>query len=82
MDYFVTYLKYLRDYYLLHDCTSDQEGVAGAKVTTLVAAVGEYEKYLTCISNYYKLSGNVIEKKTDEPDEEVMKRYNLERKFH
>ena len=82
LDYFITYLKYLRDYYLLTDTTTQLEDTVNMKTATLVAAVSEYEKYINCIGNYYKLNGNVIEKKTDEPDEEVTKKYNLEKKFH
>jgi hypothetical protein len=82
LDYFITYLKYLRDYYLLTDTTTQLEDTVNMKTATLVAAVSEYEKYISCISNYYKLNGNIIEKKTDEPDEEVTKKYNLEKKFH
>lgn len=82
MSYFITYLKYLRDYYLLADNNAQLENVIDTKTATLVAAVSEYEKYINCISNYYKLNGNTIERITDEPEEEVAKKYNLEKKFH
>ena len=42
----------------------------------------EYEKYINCINNYYKLNGNIAEKISDESEEEVAKKYNLEKKFH
>ena len=48
----------------------------------MVAAVDEYEKYINCINNYYKLNGNIAEKISDESEEEVAKKYNLEKKFH
>lgn len=82
LSYFITYLKYLRDYYLLTDNVAQLEETVNVKTATLVAAVSEYEKYITCIGNYYKINGNAIEKITDEPDEEVTKKYNLEKKFH
>lgn len=82
MDYFITYLKYLRDYYLLTDKVVDIDDTNNVKTATLVAAVSEYEKYISCIGNYYKLNGNTIERITDEPEEEVAKKYNLEKKFH
>ena len=82
MSYFITYLKYLRDYYLLADNNASLESVIDTKTATLVAAVSEYEKYINCIGNYYKLNGNTIERITDEPEEEVAKKYNLEKKFH
>ena len=82
MSYFITYLKYLRDYYLLNDNIAQLEDTINVKTATLVAAVDEYEKYINCINNYYKLNGNIAEKISDESDEEVAKKYNLEKKFH
>ena len=82
MKYFITYLKYLRDYYLLTDSVAQAEDTVNVKTATLVAAVNEYEKYVNCINNYYKLNGNIAEKISDESEEEVAKKYNLEKKFH
>ena len=82
MGYFITYLKYLRDYYLLTDSNAQLEDTINVKTATLVTAVDEYEKYINCINNYYKLNGNIAEKISDEPEEEVAKKYNLEKKFH
>lgn len=82
MKYFITYLKYLRDYYLLTDSVAQSEDTVNVKTATLVAAVNEYEKYVNCINNYYKLNGNIAEKISDESEEEVAKKYNLEKKFH
>ena len=82
MKYFITYLKYLRDYYLLTDSVAQSEDTVNVKTATLVAAVNEYEKYVSCINNYYKLNGDIAEKISDESEEEVAKKYNLEKKFH
>ena len=82
MGYFITYLKYLRDYYLLTDSNAQLEDTINVKTATLVAAVDEYEKYINCINNYYKLNGNIAEKISDESEEEVAKKDNLEKKFH
>ena len=82
MGYFITYLKYLRDYYLLTDSNAQLEDTINVKTATLVTAVDEYEKYVNCINNYYKLNGNIAEKISDEPEEEVAKKYNLEKNFH
>ena len=82
MKYFITYLKYLRDYYLLTDSVAQSEDAINVKTATLVAAVNEYEKYVNCINNYYKLNGDIAEKISDESEEEVAKKYNLEKKFH
>ena len=39
-------------------------------------------KYVNCINNYYKLNGDIAEKISDESEEEVAKKYNLEKSFH
>ena len=82
MGYFITYLKYLRDYYLLTDSNAQLEDQINVKTATLVAAVNEYEQYINCVHNYYKLNGNNVERISDEPEEEVAKKYNLEKNFH
>ena len=82
MDYFITYLKMLRDYYLLTEPEPTNEKNVSLKTATLVAAVSEYEKYITCITNYYKLDNNTVKKISEESDEEVSKKYNIEKKFH
>ena len=82
MKYFITYLKYLRDYYLLTDSVAQSEDTVNVKTATLVAAVNEYEKYVNCINNYYKLNGDIAEKISDVSEEEVAKKYNLEKKYH
>ena len=82
MKYFITYLKYLRDFYLLTDSAAQLEDTINVKTATLVAAVDEYEKYINCINNYYKLNGDIAEKISDESEEEVAKKYNLEKNFH
>ncbi len=82
MGYFITYLKYLRDYYLLTDPIAQSEDTISVKTATLVAAVSEYEKYINCINNYYKLNGNTVERISDESEEEVAKKYDLEKRIH
>ena len=82
LDYFITYLKFLRDYYLLTAENKNADDEIDVATATLVAACSEYEKYENCITKYYKLNGNVIERISDESEEEVAKKYNLEKKFH
>ena len=82
LNYFVTYLKMLRDYNLLTNQQADLNKIVDLKTTTLVAAVSEYEKYQTCIFKYYNVKNNSIERLTEEPEEAVSKKYNEERKFH
>ena len=82
MDYFVTYLKCLRDVHLLNEAPANNPEEVNVSTAALVTAVNEYESYKTCITKYYTLEDNVVKRITDDPEEEVAKKYDLERKFH
>ncbi len=82
LSYFIMYLRFLRDHYIINGGSTENQESTDLKVATLVAAVSEYDKYKTCIMNYYKLNGGVVERLTDESEEEVAKKYNSERSFH
>jgi len=78
LDYFVTYLKLLRDHYILTEKTAEEK----LKTASLITAVKEYENYNSCITKYYKIVNNEIKKISDEPEEEVEKKFEKERTFH
>ena len=80
LDYFVCRLQLLRDEEVL--LNTDKAMDKNAKLTTLTAAISEYNNYKSCISNYYKTENNVVERIVEGTDEEVAKKYNAERKFH
>ena len=82
MDYFITYLRCLRDAHLLNEAKVDTPEEVNVSTAALVTAVKEYESYKTCITKYYKLDGNTVKRITDDPEEEVAKKFDLERKFH
>lgn len=82
LSYFITYLRFLRDYYTLSEPNGENNVGDELKMASLTAAVSEYDSYRTCIAKYYKQVGNAIEKTADGTDEEVLKRYNSEREFH
>jgi len=79
MEYFITYLKYLRDYYILTNQCVTSTGEDNIKVTALVAAISEYEKAQKCINNYYNADGTRI---SDEEPNVVLEKYNKEKAFH
>jgi len=81
LEYFVTYLKYMRDYYILTEpLPTDKENL---KVTALVTAVGAYEKYRSCKDKYYCTKEDGTEEALIEgTPEEVKTKYELERNFH
>lgn len=54
LDVFVSYLKMVRDYYIITSSDKMTEGEAYI-INTIHSAVGEYEDYKTCINKYYKV---------------------------
>lgn len=79
LDYFVTYLRYLRDSYLL----TLNINLKDPKIISLCQAIGEYEEYSTCINKYYKLSNKMIESIDKEKSkEEIQKAYQIEKTTH
>lgn len=81
-EYFVTYLKLLRDYYLLTgplvtEITEDQFELA-----SLVTAISEYEKATSCINNYYLVENGVATRIIEGTDEEVLEKFSAEKAFH
>jgi hypothetical protein len=78
-EYFITYLKFLRDYYILTESLILNSGEENLKIATLATAIAEYEKYQTCVNNYYTSNGL---RKIEGTAEEVQTKYNSEKKFH
>jgi hypothetical protein len=82
MDYFITYLKFMRDYYILTEPLILEGGEENLKIASLSTAVSEYELYQTCENNYYGFDGTKIIYKVEGTSEEVQQKYNLEKSFH
>jgi hypothetical protein len=84
MDYFITYLKFMRDYYILTESLVLDTGEENMKIASLATAVAEYEKFKNCIYNYYVISeqGVTIARKGNTSEEETLKLYNTEKEFH
>lgn len=82
MNYFVTYLKFMRDYYILTEPLVLESGEENLKIATLASAVSEYEKYQTCEQNYYSFDGTKIVYKIPGTTEEVQQKYSAEKNFH
>lgn len=76
MDYFVTYLKFMRDYYILTEPLVTENGEENLKIASLATAISAYNKYQTCKSwcDSLEVSAN--------KDEILLKKYNTEKKFH
>lgn len=82
MGYFVNYLKFMRDYYILTEPLILETGEENLKIAALATAVSEYEQYQTCIHKYYGFNGTQVIYKTSDNGEEVQQQYNKERTFH
>lgn len=81
LDYFITYVRFMRDYYLLTEDIYDP--MKNQKIYYLCAAVQEYDAYYNCIHNYYNISKNLVElKDKTKTKAEIDKLYRLERAEH
>ena len=78
IDYFVTYLHYLRDHHILTSEPSQDD----LPFIALEAALSEYNDFKNCIFKYYKVTKTNVTKIIDAPDEEVRKKFSEERNFH
>ena len=79
MEYLVTYLKFMRDYYILTEPLVLESGEENLKIASIATAISEYERYKKCINNYYFENGS---RKIEGTSEEVQNKYNIEKKFH
>jgi hypothetical protein len=61
---------------------SGGEQTINIKTASLVAAVNEYENYVTCITKYYRFNGKAVERIADEPEEETAQKYRTEKNYH
>ncbi len=82
MDYMVTYLKFMRDYYILTEPLILESGEENLKIASLATAVSEYEQYQLCEHKYYGFDGTKVVYKVEGTSEEVQQQYNKEKTFH
>ena len=82
MEYMVTYLKFMRDYYILTEPLVMESGEENMKIAAIATAVSEYEQYQNCIHKYYGFDGTQVIYKTDGSKEDVQQLYNKEKTFH
>ena len=79
LDYFIVYLKFIRDYYILTEPLVTESGAENLKIASLATAIAEYEEYQNCIHKYYNQHGMPILEGTKE---EIQYKYNIEKAFH
>ena len=77
--YFITYLKLLRDYYLL---TAENPNEQNLELASLVTAIAEYERSQTCITNYYIIENDVLTRRPEFTEEAALQGYQAEKLKH
>ena len=82
LNFFVAYLQFMRDYYAAILTVNDANTVENYKLDTLATAVSEFNKYNSCINNYYNVSVNGIVCKDQKNAEEIYKQYIAEKTLH
>ena len=82
LDYFVTYLQFLRDKCLLVSPLTETLGLDNINLTSLVAALSEYQQYEECIEKYYIIDNGVAVRRPDFSEEEANYKFQEERLQH
>lgn len=82
LDYFVTYLQFLRDQRFLTSPLINKAEANDIELTSIVAALSEYQYYKECIKNYYIIENNAVIHKPEFTEEEARTRFQEERLKH
>jgi hypothetical protein len=82
VDYFITYLKMIRDCRLLN--ASDVGAILDQdlELASIITAISEYENSQHCIEKYYNIGSTGISRISNEDEETVSKSYRAEKLFH
>lgn len=81
LEYFVTYLQYLRDYFFISDGFEPEE--ENWDITSLTAALDEYAAYRECIFKYYTVNEQGLAvPKAENASEETLDAYSKEIATH
>ena len=75
LDHFITYLKFMRDYYILTEPLISKDGTENIKIATLATAITTYDKYQVCDSLCKTIKNNTQE------NEALLNKYTKEKEF-
>ena len=82
LDYFVTYIKFMRDYYILTE-PIEKDGAENKKIAIIASTLSEYEQYVDCEKKYFRVGENgVVKRIVPGTQDEVLSKYNAEKAFH
>jgi hypothetical protein len=76
IDYFIIYLKFLRDYTILTENLVLDNGEENLKIASLATALAEYEKFQTCNNFCCTIKESTAE------NEALLDKYLKEKAFH
>lgn len=79
LDYLVTYLKLIRDYFILTESIIKEDGTENFKIATLATAIAEYEQYKSWSKN---IEDVVNSKAINKDNEAIIKKYSIEKQIH
>lgn len=82
IEYFITYLKFLRDYHLFEAQRNLDDTITDIKVISLMTAIEEYENFKNCIHKYYNIDKQKAVRKATFSEEEAANKYAAEKQFH
>lgn len=83
LNYFITYIRGLRDFYLLNS-SLEKDLTQDRIFQSLCIAVDKYELYNSCIDKYYTVNERQVAEPIDKTlsKEEVLSKYQAEKMLH
>ncbi len=77
LDYFITYLRLMRDYFILTESPVNADGIENYKISTIATAISEYEQYIASANNV-----EWLKKDGGAEIEASLNKYKIEKQFH
>ena len=82
LEYFVTYLKFLRDKLLLETSYKKELGEENLELVSLITALQAFENYNTCIYKFYDVQADQVVHKAEYTAETAQTAFQEERLYH
>jgi CTP:phosphocholine cytidylyltransferase-like protein len=67
---------------LLESPLTEKLGDNNIELASIVTALSEFEKYQTCVENYYIIKDNIVIRRPEFSEEEAAAKYQSEKAYH
>ena len=82
LDYFVTYLQFLRDMKLLNRPFKEKLEEDEMDLVSLITAINEFAAFKQCINNCYDVTNGIAKRKVEFTEETAQESYRKELAYH